>query len=177
MRCCKVKKCRTVTLKFKREQLLYDCANYAYVEGDVMEAGTEHDRHQVTDICEDGNVDRVTRVLDLAFAQCVELCYPYTKVSLNDDTTELDDTLEERAVYELKLLLPETFSYTTIELLRRLVHELLVYKVLADWMSITNLRNTNSASNWATKIQATEEEIRTILNARIGRIRRTLTPF
>lgn len=174
MSCSKDKKQKMVVLCFRRDQLLYDCANNAYVEGDVMAATTEHDRHQVMDICEDGNVDRVTRVLDLAFAQCVELCYPYSKVPISDDTTELDDTLEEREVYELKLLLPEGFSYTTLELLRRLVHELLVYKVLADWMSITK---PDAAAKWQEKISDTEDNIRSALNARIGRIRRTQTPF
>lgn len=138
-----------------------------------MEVNTEHDRHQVFDICEDGNVDRVTRVLDLAFAQCVELCYPYSKVPVANETI-LDDTLEYREVYEMKLLVPTDFSYTTVELLRRLIHELLVYKVMADWMSLTK---PSSKSNWQEKIENTEQEITSMLNARIGRVRRTLTPF
>lgn len=169
---CK-KRTKVVTLLFKREELLYDCKNGAFIEGDVMEVNTEHDRHQVFDICEDGNVDRVTRVLDLAFAQCVELCYPYSKVPVANETI-LDDTLEYREVYEMKLLVPTDFSYTTVELLRRLIHELLVYKVMADWMSLTK---PSSKSNWQEKIENTEQEITSMLNARIGRVRRTLTPF
>lgn len=170
-RCNKGRK--VITLLFKREELLYDCKNGAFIEGDVMEVNTEHDRHQVFDICEDGNVDCVTRVLDLAFAQCVELCYPYSKVAVANETI-LDDTLEYREVYEMKLLVPNDFSYTTVELLRRLIHELLVYKVMADWMSLTK---PGSKGNWQEKIENTEQEITGMLNARIGRVRRTLTPF
>lgn len=168
---CKRKK--TVTLHFKREELLYDCKNYAFIEGDVMKANTEHDRHQVFDIGEDGNVDRVTRVLDLAFAQCVELCYPYSKVPMTEETS-LDDTLEYREVYELRMLVPNDFSHTTVELLRRQIHELLVYKVMADWMSLTK---PDSKGNWQDKIDETEQGITSMLNARIGRVRRTQTPF
>lgn len=143
------------------------------MEGDVMEATTEHGRHQVMDICEDGNVDRVTRVLDLAFADCVELCYSYTKHPV-DDGTILDDTLDEQAIYEMRLSVPEKFSFTTLNLLRSLIHELLVYKVLYDWTSITK---PDSKTNWQEKIEDAEKEIQAILNTRIGRIRRTQTPW
>lgn len=164
---------KTVTLTFKREEILYDCKNYAYIEGDVMHAKDEHERHQVFDIGEDGNVDRATRVLDLAFAACVELCYPYSKVSVGEETS-LDDTLEERSSYVMRLLVPDDFSQTTVELLRRLVHELLVYKVMADWMSITK---PESEPNWRKKIEDAEQGILSSLNGRVGRVRRTLTPF
>lgn len=161
-----------VTLTFKREELLYDCKNLAYVEGDVMRVETEHDRHQVMDIGEDGNIDRVTRVLDLYFAHCVELCYPFSKVPFNE--VNLDDTLEERQSYELKLLVPCDFSYTTVELVRRLIHELLVYRVMADWMSITK---PSSEENWLKKIEELEGRLKGALHSRIGKIRRGMSPF
>ena len=67
---------RKVTLLFDREALFYDIANVAYVEGDVMQTENVHDKHQVIDIAEDGNVDRVTRLLDVAHATCVDFLYP-----------------------------------------------------------------------------------------------------
>lgn len=162
-----------MTLTFKREEILYDCKNYAYVEGDTMKTQDEHDRHQVMDICEDGNIDRVTRVLDLAFAACVELCYPYSKVEV-EDVTALDDTLQERDALVLSMLVPDDFSQTTVELLRRLIHELLVYKVMADWTSHTK---PESEAKWAKKAKDVEEQITSSLNYRVGRVRRTLSPF
>lgn len=164
---------KTVTLTFKRDEILYDCKNYAYVEGDTMKTQDEHDRHQVMDIGEDGNIDRVTRVLDLAFADCVELCYPYSKVEV-EDVTALDDTLQERDALVLSMLVPDDFSQTTVELLRRLIHELLVYKVMADWTSHTK---PESEAKWTKKAEDVEEKITSSLNYRVGRVRRTLTPF
>jgi hypothetical protein len=169
----KAEKKKRVTLTFKREEILYDCRNYAYIEGDTMKTADEHDRHQVMDVGEDGNIDRVTRVLDLAFADCVELCYPYSKTELEDETA-LDDTLQERDALVLHLLLPEGFSQTTAELLRRLIHELLVYRVMADWTSHTK---PESETKWAGKAEEVEGKITSSLNSRIGRVRRTLTPF
>ena len=164
---------KVVLLRFKREELLYDIGNYSYVEGDIIPTQDEHERHQVIDVVEDGNVDRVTRVLDLAFAQCVELCYPYSKVAI-EDGTELDDTKSEPSVYELRLRLPDGFSQTTVTLLEKLIHELLVYKVMADWMSITK---PTSKQNWEERIQEIEGQVIGTLNCRRGRVRRTQTPF
>lgn len=164
---------KTVTLTFKREELLYDCKNLGYIEGDVMRTQDEHDRHQVMDIGEDGNVDRVTRILDLAIAQCVEMCYPYSKLPV-EDVTEMDDTLTETNAYVVQLLVPDDFSQTTVTLLERLIHELLVCRVMADWMSITK---PESKANWEGKIEGLEAEILGNLNSRCGRVRRTQTPF
>ena len=61
---------KTVTLTFKRDELLYDIKNMGFVEGDTKKVESEHERHQVMDVGEDGNVDRVTRVLDLTFSEC-----------------------------------------------------------------------------------------------------------
>jgi hypothetical protein len=41
-------------------------------------------------------------------------------------------------------------------------------------MSITN---TDKAALWQAKVADTEEAIRTNLNCRVGRVRRTMTPF
>ena len=169
----KVEKNKRVTLTFKREEILYDCRNYAYIEGDTMKTADEHDRHQVMDVGEDGNVDRVARVLDLAFAQCVELCYPYSKETVGDET-EADDTLNAPATYVLRLRVPDDFAQSTVTLLGKLIHELLVYKVMADWMSITK---PDAKANWQEKIQEMEAQIVSHLNFRIGRVRRTQTPF
>ena len=169
----KAEKNKRVTLTFKREEILYDCRNYAYIEGDTMKTADEHDRHQVMDVGEDGNVDRVARVLDLAFAQCVELCYPYSKVAV-DDETEADDTLNAPETYVLRLRVPDDFAQSTVTLLGKLIHELLVYKVMADWMSITK---PDAKANWQEKIQEMEAQIVSHLNFRIGRVRRTQTPF
>jgi len=164
---------KLVTLAFKRSELLYDIQNYAYIEGDIKQTDDEHQKHQVFDIVEDGNVDRVTRVLDLAFAQCVEACYPYSKTEVCNDAYA-DDTLEPVDNYMLYLLVPHDMSATTINLLCKTIHELLVYKVMADWLSITK---PESVATWQNKITEHEGRVSTMLNARIRRVRRTQTPF
>lgn len=138
-----------------------------------MDRDNEHAKHQVFDVAEQGNIDRVTRMLDVAFAKVVEICYPYSKKEMRN-RVGLDDELEEEDEYILKMTLPSSFSETTLNLLEKLIHEYLVYVVVADWMSITK---PESKQNWQEKADTTEHEIRTSLNNRVGRVRRPMNPF
>lgn len=164
---------RKVTLLFGRESLLYDIANIAYVEADVMKEDAPHERHQVFDITEDGNVDRVTRILDLVHAQCVEALSAYTQCECEDDTS-LNDDFTEADTYQIVMNVPQQFSATTAKYLEQLIHEYMVDMVLAEWLMITK---PDSAANWATKAASLMEEIKKKLNARSGRVLRPLRPF
>lgn len=173
--CCgKEQKQKEARLTFKRAELIYDASNYSYVEGDIIPEGDECRRHQVFDIAQDGNVDRVTRVLNTAHAECVEILYPYTKEEIPDEQEALDDVLTEPEVYEIKLTLPEGFSLTTLRMLEHLIHEYLVCRVLADWMSITN---PEGEANWEKKFTTLRNKIKSALVSRTGKVRRKLKPF
>lgn len=166
---------RAVVLVFKRDQLLYDLGNYAFVEGDVMDVKEEHDRHQVMDIVQDGNDDIVTRVLNLAHTEAVELLYPYTKRPVEDD--RLDDTLEEREEYVIEMAVPATFSRTSMEYLRWLIHEYLVYRVLYEWMGLTNLANPRSRLLWKERIEDVKAKIKAATTWRGRPVRIKPYPF
>lgn len=175
MVCCgPVNEPKKATLTFKRAELIYDASNYSFVEAEIIPEGDECRRHQVFDIGQDGNVDRVTRVLNMACSECVEMLYPYTKEEIPEGQEALDDVLTEPEVYEIRLTLPETFSLTTLKLLEHLIHEYLVCRVLADWMSITN---PESEAGWEKKFTTLRNKIRTALVSRTGKIRRKMKPF
>ena len=163
-------------LVFSRSQLLYDIKNIAYVEADVMPAEEEHQRHQIFDIAEDGNVDRVTRVMDLAVAKCKEILFPLTK-SVVDEMESRDDNLKETQVYYIYLSLPQSFSKTTLDYLSKLIHELIVYTVLVDWLSITDITNERAYQKWANKLSDVITEIGRAKSTKIRRARRMQTPF
>ena len=139
-----------------------------------MKADDEHARHQVFDIAEKGNIDRVTRVLNLAHAECVEMLFPYTKEEIADGQEALNDVLTAPEEYHIVLNLPVGFSLTTVRLLQNLIHEYLVCRVLADWMSITN---PNSEANWERKFESLRSKIRTSLVSRTSKVRRKCKPF
>lgn len=175
---CSEKPKRTVEMRFKREQLLYDIENMGYVVSDLIggadDPETLHARHLTADIGQDGNIDRVTRVMNLAMSEAAEALYPYTKHDLPEDTEPLDDVLEETEEYRLVLHVPDGFSPTTLRYLRDLIHELLVCRVLADWLSLTS---PAAADTWESRAASALEKAKQAVTARIGRTRRPLKPF
>lgn len=164
---------KTVTLKFKRAELLYDAQNYAFVLGDVMKAEDEHLRHQLQDIVEDGNRDRVTRVLNLWMAKVREALYPYTKTEVEDGESRTD-VLTEVEEYTVSMLVPDDYSKTTVTLLEQLIHEILICRVLEDWVSITN---PGHESIWKEKAETAMNELNRVKNGRVKKVRRKQHPF
>lgn len=163
----------TATLSFSREAIIYDIENYAYIVADSIIKDEEHAKHQVLDIAQEGNIDRVTRMVNIAFAKCVEMLYPYTKNECGQQEY-YDNSLVGDDVLLMSLSLPEGFSRTTLDFVSKLIHEYIVYCVMADWLSLTY---PALSAVWRAKQQEAEQDIRTRLNARCGRIRRTQTPF
>ena len=163
---------RTVRLKFLRSQLLYDIKNYAYIEGHVMGEEKQHAQHTLVEIGEEGNVDRVTRILAVVHAAVIEMLYPYTKQEAVEE--EIDDRIWEPEEYMVELHVPASMSRTTMHLLSRLIHEYMVYSVLADWLSITN---AEASEGWAAKAAMVREEIDKVKHLRTKAFTRKTHPW
>lgn len=166
---------RTVVLRFRRENLDYSIKNYAYIESHVMDEGNECVRHMVCDIGEEGNRDRVTRLLGVIHAAVIEMLYPYTKREAVEEV--IVDDMWEPEEYVVEIHVPKTFSQTTCHLLSRWIHEYMVYRVLYDWLTITDSANTAPARHWLEKAQEAESEIESIRNLRTGTLVRPLRPW
>lgn len=164
---------KTAGLSFLRSELLHDIANYAYIESDVVRTDDEHVRHTIADVAEDGNVERINRILDLSFAEVNEILYPYTKRDV-PVRVEIDDVLHVPERYVLSMTLPSDMAESTINLIAKQVHEYLICRALFEWMSITN---PSVAEIWQSKAEMARTSINRYKNARIGRIRRPSHPW
>lgn len=164
---------RRVTLVFHRSQLLYDIKNMAYIEGHVWGEEHQHGQHMLVEIGEEGNIDRVNRILDTVHAAAIELLYPYTKEAPEDYDTYCDRMQTPRE-YVIDMLVPAQMSSTTLRLLNRLVHEWMVARVIYDWLSITH---PEAARNWLEKAMEAKEEIESVKHTRMGILRRPSHPF
>lgn len=164
---------RLAVLTFYRNELLYDAGNYAFVEADIMDENRQDAKHQTFDIIQDGNVDRVTRILTLAHAECVEFLYPYTRRNVGGMESR-EDTLENPEQYDIYMALPGSFSQSTLDLLEWYIHEYLVCRVLYDWLLITK---PEAAQAWRARADEAKEGIETIKNRRTGVVRRKQHPF
>lgn len=167
-------------LTFTTQELIYDIGNNCFIEGHVMDPQTQHARHTTQDVVQEGNIDRVIRLLDLYHAEVVEMLYPYSKYPVitakqKDDEHPWHDKLEQKQQYQIHLLLPKEFSHTTLDLLEYLIHEYLVCRVTSEWLSITN---PQKSVYWLEKAESTKADIRSIMNnRRSNRTRLKLHPF
>lgn len=161
------------TLVFLRSELLYDVENYAFVTGDIMPAEDEHLKHQVFDVAQDGNEDLVTRILNLAHAECVESLYPYTKTPCIQDE-KLDDELAVPERYEIVLELPKQFSRTTVLLMRELIHDYFVCRVLVEWLGVTE---PTAQPFWKERLEEIKKRMKRTLLGRRGPLRRGQSMF
>lgn len=165
---------RRVTLKFTRTALLEDLAQYGFVAADVMKTDDEHDRHQVYDIVEDGNVDLVTRMLNLWIAECREKLYPLTNMEIADGDERIN-TFAAPEQYDIALNAPSNFSATTATYLEQLIHNYLIAKVLAWWMELSG--NAPAAGQWKEHAEELLGKIESCRHTRTGIVRRRMHPF
>lgn len=164
---------KEVTLVFNRKQLLYDIKNYAYIEGDVWGEEKQHGQHTLVEICEEGNIDRVNRLLEKIHSEITEALYPYTKEGVSGGE-EIGDGLQAPRDYKIKMRVPGEMSRTTLRYLNNLIHEYMVGRVVGDWLSITH---PEAARNWTEKAQEALESINEVKHMRRGMIRRQSYPF
>nr|WP_311450807.1 hypothetical protein [uncultured Porphyromonas sp.] len=173
----KVKKKRA-HLYFCLKELLYDIRNVAYIEGESRDISGSNgvDTHQIKDIAEDGNIDRVKRILDLGVSECEEALYPYTRNMLSEFGVEYRDDLplEDSEGWVICMIVPITMSHTTLCYLEKLIHEYLVALVLYDWLSLTG---RDSLAIWRDKREELMGQIKHIQNNRVSRIRLKPSPF
>ena len=172
---CKYKEGNTfkITMNFKREALLYDIANVAYVEGAIQIKDSAHDASFTMDIVQDDNVDRITRILDRVYAQCVKYLSPYTDESITENI-ELNDDFEETEVYTIVMNVPKTFLKPYAKYIKTLIHEYMVCTSLYEWLAITK---PNNAVYWGSKAADTLQDIRATLNTSTRVFERPISPF
>lgn len=161
------------TLLFRRDELLLDIENYAFVTADIMPTEDAHRKHQVFDIAQDGNEDLVTRILNLAYTECLEFLYPYTKTPCRQGDSH-DDELIVPQSYEFALALPEDFSHTTALLLKELIHDYFVCRVLTEWLGITN---PEVYTYWRARLEGIVDRIKRALLSRRKPLRRKQSMF
>lgn len=163
----------TVRLDLFRKELLYDIANCGYMYGSTIGDDGVKVRDVVQGITDEGNVDMVTRLLDLGFAQMNELLYPFTKEAAESGSA--DDTLKETEKYQMKLELPEGVSKTSVALMITLAHDFLVNFVLARYFGLLGM--DKSASYHMMMANVSADDLRSAALRQSAKLRRTLRPF
>lgn len=164
---------KQIDIVLYRNSLLYDISNVAFIVGDCNPDIDVKGRSSIMDICTDGNVDRVTRMMNMGINELINRVYCFTKDRVLENCT-LNDLFIEPDKYELRMSVPEDFSKTTASVLTDYMHEFIVDFVIADWLSITK---KDDMQIWKDKSDICIEKIRSVINDRVGAIKRKLSPF
>lgn len=164
-----------ITIKFtiKRDSLIYDIENNAYVVGDLMPDTEQPTKHKVIDVAQGGNRNILTRALDLAYSECQNILFPYVKTPATQEDYG-DNKLPEESDFMFTLSMPASFSNTTAVYLKKLIHEYMKCRALVEW---TGLTFAQMQPSWMLKMEEAKSQIRQILNFRCGKVRRALHPF
>lgn len=162
-----------VLLEFKREALLYDLKNLGYIITDSAAKQTPEDKHNLADIGEDGNVDRVTRMMDLAHANVMQFLAKYVEKKLDEDTYGHDVLLDVDSYFVLLNILA-SIPGSAIGSLRTFIHEYIIAFTMEDWVSIVS---PELQPIWAAKVAALEEKIKTCLSIYYRGMRIKQHPF
>lgn len=153
---------RMLILELKRKELAYDIQNLGYIIRDSLKRESPEEGKNISDIMDDGNADRIQRILDLACAEVMRMLSPYVDHRVEADAYG-NDILNEPTSYYVFVTLKHTMPGTTENLLRVYVHEFMVAFTMAEWLSVVA---PEQATVWAGKAQGLEESIKGCMSVR-----------
>ena len=138
------KKTKTTTaiIRLSKQRMIYDIANNAFVVGETIEDAGPHIRHLVQDVVEGQNIDRVCRVMSLAFCRVKDLLRQWVV-----------DVEEE---YVLRIVVPYGLPRCTIDYWAILAYEYVTASAIADWLGITA---KDKAPEWQRKADEAAERL------------------
>lgn len=202
----------TIYITLKRQEMLDDIRQYAYYIGHNATLKDESSRHTIQDATNGqdggglayGGVIIITRIMNLAWARCLNILKDYTDLSATEesntlttadysttsttttttsttrsdaatDGTNLDDTYGEPETYRVALRVNGTFTKAQHILLKNLLHKYIVYASVAEWLALTYPEGT--AGDFATKAAQAQSEIENVATSLGTKLRIRLHPF
>lgn len=164
-------------MELQKNELVFDVANTTYTFADSLGTEDVHEKHNIMDVAQDGNRDKLARILDEAVEDCREVLYNFGKGYVGGswyETNEWEDcvgspTNEEEAYY-LQMFVPSTFSSNSIHTITIYAHNYIVNKSVADWLMVVYPKGAEQFTLLAEK---TKEKLLHAANRGSGQIRIT----
>lgn len=165
---------KSLTLSFGRDEVMFDIANIAHAEGDVLPAEALHTKHQVQEALEDGNREIVTRAVATAFAVVCRAFEPLSDGASADGQT-LRNEYQEPAAYRLTALVPKTFSKASAQLAQTLAHD---YLVACGLFALFLVVYPDGAAKWRAMADGALDQLRAVAKSASGScLNRPCKPF
>lgn len=170
-------------IELQKKELVYDIKNTAYIYADSISGEIEnsHSIHNIFDVAEDGNRDKLARVLDSAVEDCNEMLYRFTKMEMlggGFDSNEWEECIgapcNDEDAYYLAMRMPKGFSKTSVHTMTVYIHDYIVNQALYEWMMIVY---PNGADRFWALADEKKQKIKNASNRSAGRSRISLHPF
>lgn len=181
MNCCNTK--HRVMIELTKEELVHDIKNTAYAFADSMQTvdTDPHSIHNIYDVAEDGNRDKLARILDSTVEDCRELLFRFCKEELTGGGFESNEWEEcigspthEDEAYYLSMKMPKGISKTSIHTMTVYIHDYIVYQSLYEWLMLVF---PSGADRLWVLAEEKKQKIKDASYRSVGRSRIRLHPF
>lgn len=166
----KVDKKIAITLLYS--ELMYDVQNKTYLTSRSRATGDNYETVAYMQADDDSeNKNQILRSFNNA------LSYIYSELSRylnNDSITTASNLLIPEEDISIVLNMPYNFNEAATKSIAAAIHQYLVNTAIGDFFLITN---KDEAAEYLSQAAVNIREMREAMNRKIGRIRRTQTPF
>ena len=172
-----------VMIELLKKELVYDIKNTAYAYADSISSSVAdpHLIHNIYDVGEDGNRDKLARILDSAIEDCREMLFRYTKMEMlggGFDSNEWEECIgsptNDEDAYYLAMRMPSGFSKTSVHTMMVYIHDNIVNQCLYEWLMIVY---PDGADRFWALAEDKKQKIKDASNRSAGRVRIALHPF
>lgn len=172
-----------VMIELQKSELIYDIRNTSYTYADSIRSGVadSHLIHNIYDVAEDGNRDKLARILDSTIEDCREVLYRFTKMEMlgsGFDSNEWEECIgsptNEEESYYLALRMPNGFSSTSVHTMTVYIHDYIVNQSLYEWLMVVY---PDGADRFWALAEEKKEKIKNASNRSAVRARIRLHPF
>lgn len=139
--CNNLKKSK-ITIKLKRDNLLYDISQQGFLSSESIALkfnDNQHVKHRLKDVVEDGNIDIILRELDNAYTHslmCLSQFIADCCCNSSEEITMTDDYDDYRDSYDYTLYITHARALALARRLTSLLHDYLVSSAICRYISI-----------------------------------------
>ena len=170
-------------IELQKSELIYDIRNTAYTYADSIRRGVadSHLIHNIYDVAEGGNRDKLARILDSTIEDCREVLYRFTKMEMlgsGFDSNEWEECIgsptNDEEAYYLAMRMPNGFSSTSVHTMTVYIHDYIVNQALYEWLMVVY---PEGADRFWALAEEKKEKIKNASNRSAVRARIRLHPF
>ena len=172
-----------VMIELLKKELVYDIKNTAYTYADSISSSLTdpHLIHNIYDVGEVGNRDKLARILDSAVEDCKEMLFRYTKMEMlggGFDSNEWEECIgsptNDEDAYYLAMRMASGFSRASVHTMTVYIHDYIVNQSLYEWLMIVY---PDGADRFLALAEDKKQKIKDASNRSAGRERIRLHPF